>query len=183
MQCFGGAMPDGTNTSAITAFWKDNLINVQTASSLTYTSAIYSTGFPNTATITIQNKRFRTVGFKSLYSFGVSCNTLLNANAIFYFDFHMALNPYLDNEGGVECYIRTSSTIDDSAAQSTYCSFSNQWQLMVWNNQNSISSGTTFYIDIYNIDQPKVADITSFQYISVTIDGDSNYDNGVLAMA
>ena len=54
---------------------------------------------------------------------------------------------------------------------------------MVWNNQNAISSGTTIYIDIYNIDQPKVADITASQFISVTIDSDSNYDNGVLASA
>jgi len=54
---------------------------------------------------------------------------------------------------------------------------------MVWNNQNSIVAGTPIYIDIYNIDQPKSTDITSLQFISVTIDSDSNYDNGVLASA
>lgn len=101
MQCFGGAMPDATNTSAITAFWKDNSINVQTAPNLAYNSVLYTTGFPQTATITIQNKRFTTVGFKSLYSFAVSCNAILTGTAVFYFDFHMSLSPYLDNEGGI----------------------------------------------------------------------------------
>jgi hypothetical protein len=97
MQCFGGAMPDGTNNSAITGFWKDNTANVQTATILNYNSALYSVGFPNTATFSIQNKRFITVGFKSMYSFAVSCNIALNANAVFYFDFHMSLNSFLDN--------------------------------------------------------------------------------------
>jgi hypothetical protein len=54
---------------------------------------------------------------------------------------------------------------------------------MVWSNQNTIASGTLIYIDIYNIDQPKAADITASQYISVTVDSDNNYDNGVLASA
>lgn len=54
---------------------------------------------------------------------------------------------------------------------------------MVWNNQNSISSGVTIYIDIYNIDQPKVTDITALQFISVTVDNDGTYSNGVYASA
>ena len=101
MQCFGGAMPDGTNTSAITGFWKDNGANVQTAASLTYTSALYTSGFPFTATLSISAKRFVTVGSKAMYSFAVSCNTALTANAIYYFDFHMSLSSFLDNEGGI----------------------------------------------------------------------------------
>ncbi len=52
---------------------------------------------------------------------------------------------------------------------------------MVWNNQNNIAAGITFYVDIFNIDLPKGADITSDQVISVTIDDDSNYAGGVVA--
>lgn len=97
MRCNGGAMPDGTNTTAITGNWKDNSINVQSSPNLAYNASLYTAGFPNTATLTIQNKRFITTGFKSLYSFAVTCNTNLNANAVFYFDFHMVLSSYLDN--------------------------------------------------------------------------------------
>lgn len=52
---------------------------------------------------------------------------------------------------------------------------------MVWNNQNSIAANAFFYVDIYNIDLPRFADITGSQYIGVTIDNDGDYSNGVLA--
>ena len=76
--------------------------------------------------------------------------------------------------------MRTSLAIDDTLAKETYCAFTNPWQLMVWNNQVSIAANTAIYIDIYNIDQPKAADISSSQSISVTIDDDSDYTNGAL---
>jgi hypothetical protein len=69
----------------------------------------------------------------------------------------------------------------DSAAQYTYCSFTTWWQLIVWNNLNSIAAGTNFYVDIYNIDQPKNTNIGGNQRIMVTIDDDSLYSNGVVA--
>ena len=69
----------------------------------------------------------------------------------------------------------------DSAAQYTYCSFTTSWQLIVWNNLNSIAGGTNFYVDIYNIDQPKNGNIGGNQQIMVTIDDDSLYSNGVVA--
>jgi len=54
---------------------------------------------------------------------------------------------------------------------------------MVWNNQATITAGTAFYVDIYNIDLPKSGDITASQYIMVTIDTDGDYSNGVAATA
>jgi hypothetical protein len=51
---------------------------------------------------------------------------------------------------------------------------------MVWNNANR-ASGSTFYVDIFNIDQPKAADIGGLQYIGLTVDDDSTYSNGVKA--
>lgn len=51
---------------------------------------------------------------------------------------------------------------------------------MVWNNQN-FNAGTTFYVDIYNIDLPKNSDVGGNQYIGFTIDADSTYSNGVAA--
>ena len=71
--------------------------------------------------------------------------------------------------------------MDDSTAQYTYCAFNTWWQLMVWNNLNSITAGSNFYIDVYNVDQPKSGDIGSNQKIMVTIDDDSMYSNGVAA--
>jgi len=69
----------------------------------------------------------------------------------------------------------------DSAAQYTYCTFTTWWQLIVWNNLNSITAGTTFYVDIYNIDQPTNSNIGGNQQIMVTIDTDNIYSNGVVA--
>lgn len=48
---------------------------------------------------------------------------------------------------------------------------------MVWN-LNTIGSGTTFYIDIFNIDQPRNGDIGGNQKVGVTFDLDSTYGNG-----
>lgn len=48
---------------------------------------------------------------------------------------------------------------------------------MIWNNRD-ISANTTFYIDIYNIQQPKNTD-TSPNIITVTVDTDGDYQQGV----
>jgi hypothetical protein len=78
----------------------DNSVPVQTATNLPYDASLYITsGFPNSVTITIQKKRFKSVGAKSLYSFVVTSNIALDSKAIYYFDFHMRLNSYLDNQG------------------------------------------------------------------------------------
>jgi hypothetical protein len=101
MTCYGGAVPDGTNTTAVTGTWQDANIAVQTATGVTFASAGLSVAPVGTAQFALNNKRFSTSGFKSLYSFQVNCTTALTASAVFYFDFHMALSPYLDNEGAV----------------------------------------------------------------------------------
>lgn len=96
----------------------DSAIIVQQATNLAYNSGSFiTTAFPNTVTIAIQSKRFRTIGAKSLYSLTVTSNIALDSKSIYYFDFHMILSSNLDNEGGVECYIRTSSTINDILAK------------------------------------------------------------------
>ena len=71
--------------------------------------------------------------------------------------------------------------MNDAAAQYTYCAFTTWWQLVVWNNLNSIGSGVTFYVDIYNIDLPKNSNVNSNQKVMVTIDDDSTHSNGVIA--
>jgi hypothetical protein len=70
--------------------------------------------------------------------------------------------------------------INDTAASYTYCTFVNPWQLMVWNNQN-FAGATSFYVDIFNIDQPRNGDISGNSRISLSIDNDNNYSNGILA--
>jgi hypothetical protein len=50
--------------------------------------------------------------------------------------------------------------------------------LSVWNNENR-NAGNILYIDIYNIQQAKLSDISANQKISVTIDTDDSYTNGV----
>lgn len=49
---------------------------------------------------------------------------------------------------------------------------------MLWNNRD-IGISTTFYIDIYNIQQPKSSDTTP-NGITITVDKDSDYEGGVL---
>lgn len=51
---------------------------------------------------------------------------------------------------------------------------------MVWN-INSITASTTFYIDIFNIDQPKTTDITGNQKIGISFTSSSLYSSGNLA--
>lgn len=181
MQCYGGGIPSGSNQTDMTISWIDNGNTVQTTSPIAYSSQTLSSAPPTTATISFNVKRFNTMGMKALYSFTVSSPVALTSSARLYFDFHLRLSPYLDNSATVECYIRTTSTMNDAAAQYTYCAFTTWWQLMVWVNQNSIAAGTNFYIDIYNIDLPKNSDISGSQYIGVTIDTDNNYANGVSA--
>ena len=181
MKCYGGAVPDGTNTVSMTLSWRDANINVQTATSIAYSSLTLSNAPATSATISFNAKRFNTQGMKALYSFQISSPSALTASARFYFDFHMMLSPYLDHEGTVECYIRTASAMNDAAAQYTYCAFTTWWQLVVWNNLNSVGAGTNIYIDIYNIDLPKNSNVNSNQRVMVTIDDDSTYSNGVVA--
>ena len=184
MNCFGGGIPTATNSTDMTIAWREGAITLQTASNITLSSFNLSTAPPTTASLAFNAKRFNTVGMKALYSLRVSSPVSLTSSARFYFDFHMILSPYLDNNGVVECYIRTSATMDDTQAKYTYCAFTTWWQLMVWNNQASIASGAYFYVDIYNIDLPKSTDIDSTsQYIMVTIDTDGDYSNGVAATA
>lgn len=95
--CYGGAVPDGTNTTAISGSWQDGGVAVQTASALTYASAGLISASAATATLVLNYKRFSTSGFKSLYSFQVTCTQALTSSAVFYFDFHMGLSSYLDN--------------------------------------------------------------------------------------
>ena len=101
MRCLGGAIPS-TNTPAISLSWMDGGASVQAATSLAYVASDFiTTAFPNTITVTISNKRFRSLGGKSLYSFAVTTNVALNSKTIYYFDFHMILSSYLDNQGSV----------------------------------------------------------------------------------
>ncbi len=103
MVCYGGATPDGSNTNAVTGTWQDTStsgVSLQTATGAAYSTLSLGSAAANSATLAI-TRRFSTSGFKSFYSFTITCNTALTANAIFYFDFHMALSSYLDNEGSV----------------------------------------------------------------------------------
>lgn len=183
MNCFGGGIPTASNSTDMTIAWRDGGNTVQTASNIALSSLTLSTAPPTTAAISSNAKRFNTVGMKALYSLSVTSPVILTSSARFYFDFHMMLSPYLDQNGVVECYIRTTSAINDTTAKYTYCAFTTWWQLMVWNNQATITAGTAFYVDIYNIDLPKSGDVGGNQYIMVTIDADGDYSNGVAATA
>lgn len=183
MTCYGGGIPTGSNTTDISAAWIDAGATVQSAPSIQHSSLTLSSSPPSPATISFNAKRLNTAGMKALYSFQISSPVALTSDARFYFDFHMNLSPYLDNAGTVECYIRSNSAMNDAAAQYTYCTFTTWWQLIVWNNLNSIAAGVNFYVDIFNIDLPKSADIGGNQRIMVTIDQDGDYSNGVAASA
>jgi len=102
MNCFGGGIPTGTNTSSMTISWNDLQtpgVSLQTASGIALSSYTLSNAAPTTATLTFNAKRFNTAGMKALYSFAVTSPVTLSSSARFYFDFHMLLSPYLDQNG------------------------------------------------------------------------------------
>lgn len=104
MICYGSGVPNGGSATSMTLNWIDSGTvgsPIQTAIPIVSTVATLNSTALVGATLSIDYKRFRTAGFKSLYSFKVNCVTALTANARFYFDFHMNLNSKLDNEGVV----------------------------------------------------------------------------------
>lgn len=111
---------------------------------------------------------------KAFYSFSITSGQALTENTRFYFNFHFGLNSKLDNQGYIECYIRTvSQTI------TSFCEITDDRQLKVWNSLITLVS-TTIIIDIFNIDVPKSTD-TIPNTITIQLDTDSDYTNGVLA--
>jgi hypothetical protein len=104
MQCYGGGIPTGSNTTAMALSWIDAGSTVQSAANLAFSSLASisaSSTPPTTATLAFNARRFKTAGMKALYSFQVSSPVALTASARFYFDFHMSLSPYLDHQGTV----------------------------------------------------------------------------------
>lgn len=169
--CFGSAVPSLSNTTSLSLSWIDGTNTVQSATSLaaaSYTSAA------STLTASLSTKRFNTEGMKAFYSFSITSGQALTEKTRFYFNFHFGLNSKLDNQGYIECYIRTATqTI------TALCEISDDRQLKVWNSLITLAS-TTFTIDIFNIDVPKSTD-TSPNTITVQLDTDEDYSNGVLA--
>lgn len=177
MGCYGSGVPTGTNTTAMSLAWIDAGSNVQTATSISYSAAGYTAAASSALTVALTNKRFNTQGMKAFYSFSLTSTSPLTESTRIYFNFHFRLSSLLDNEGYVECYLRTASAIVDSAAIFTYCTFTQNRQLVIWNNL-AVAASTTIYIDIYNIQIPKSTD-TSPNIITVSLDTDSDYSNGV----
>ncbi len=182
MTCIGSGVPTGANSTPMQLKWKDNSLSIQTSSTITLPATLINSASGSISLI-INNKRFRTEGFKSLYSFRVTASTQqLNQDTRLYFDFHKNLNSKLDSEGVVECYTRLTSTINDTEAIFTYCEFNSDWQLVVWNNR-IIAANLPFYVDIYNVEQPKFADIGANQVITLSVDLDDSIANGIYGFA
>ena len=68
MGCYGSGVSSGSNTNAMTLSWVDGGANVQTATNIANPST-YTTAAPNTLTVTVQDRRFKTQGMKAFYSF------------------------------------------------------------------------------------------------------------------
>lgn len=96
MQCYGAAVPTTSNTTSMSLIWSDNGNSVQASNTIPLLTSL-TAGPTYTATISISYKRFKTAGFKSLYSFAVSTNYALDQNSRLYFDFHMNFNSKLDS--------------------------------------------------------------------------------------
>lgn len=65
----------------------------------------------------------------------------------------------------------------DTEAVFSYCEFTYDHQLVLWNNRN-LATNTVFYVDIFNIQQPKASDTTP-NTITVSIDTDGDYSGGI----
>jgi hypothetical protein len=48
----------------------------------------------------------------------------------------------------------------------------------VWNN-GVVAAGITFYIDVFGVSQPKMGDVSATSIISISVDLDTDYSNGV----
>ena len=150
---------------------------MQTATSMPVGDLSLDPDTSSTLTVSLHSKRFTNPGMKGFYTFEISSSSPLDEDARIYFDFNFNLNSRLDNEGYVECYIRTSAAASDADATFSYCEFNYERQLVLWNNL-AIGSSTNFYVDIFNIQQPKTGD-TSPNVITVSLDIDGDYSNGV----
>lgn len=155
--------------------WTDNSDTVQQAANISYGG--YLPAATGTVTASVSSRRFYSEGMKSFYTFQIQTNTPLDENSKIYFDFHFNLGSRLDREGSVECYTRLNSADTDIQAVFSYCEFTSNQQLVLWNNQD-VTSNTNFYVDIFNIQLPKSTDTTPNKIV-VTVDADSDYSGGV----
>lgn len=180
MACYGSGVTSGANTTPMTLAWVDSGSNVQTATNIAYVSSNYVAAAPSTLSVVRTHKRFNTQGMKGFYSFSLTSSQALTESTRIYFNFNFQVSSKYDNEGYVECYLRTTSTLDvttDPTAKFTYCTFNQDRQLVIWNNL-AVAASTTIYIDIYNIQIPK-AGTTNPNGITISLDSDSDYSNGV----
>jgi hypothetical protein len=84
--CYGGAMPDSTNSNNMTLSWKDNSISLQTATQISNSlTVLYSTVLSFGIIPTITYKRFNSEGFMSFYSFKIIPGIAITQNARIYF--------------------------------------------------------------------------------------------------
>lgn len=176
MKCYGSGVPTGVNTSSMQLIWKDSTADVQTATSLSLPSN-YVASASGTVSASLTTKRFVSEGMKAFYTFSISANVALDENSRIYFNFHMNVGSKLDREGSVECYTRLNGVIDDTEAVFSYCEFTYDHQIVLWNNRN-LATNTVFYVDIFNIQQPKASDTTP-NTITVSIDTDGDYNGGI----
>ena len=180
MKCIGAGVPTGPAANNMALKWRDGSNDVQIASSISMPNYIPATTGSYTINPSIHTKRFKSQGMKAFYTFTLQASQDLDENSRIYFDFNFNLNSRLDREGKVECYIRQTAATTDADAVFSYCDFTYTNQLVIWNNID-ISSSSAFFIDIFNIDVPKTGD-TSPNLITVSLDPDSDYENGVLAI-
>ncbi len=94
MRCMGTGVPISGSTTSMSLAWRDSADNVQVATGIAPTTYLAAT---NTAfTFTIEQKRFRSEGFKAYYTFKIITGAGLTQNSRFIFDFHSRISSRLD---------------------------------------------------------------------------------------
>ena len=119
MKCFGSSVPT-TSATSMSLSWMDGGIGVQVATPIAPV-ATYLADTLQSFTFATVYKRFRTQGFKSLYTFSIVAPFTMNQNSRIYLNFHSKISSRLDKQATVECYTRSSLVIVDSQAAYTYC--------------------------------------------------------------
>jgi hypothetical protein len=112
MKCFGGSVPT-TSATSMSLSWVDNGVGVQVATPIAPVTTYLAATLPSFTFATVY-KRFRTQGFKSLYTFSVTAPFAMNQNSRIYLDFHSKISSRLDKQATVECYTRSNLVIVDS---------------------------------------------------------------------
>lgn len=116
----------------------------------------------------------------AFYTFSIVLDTAITSESRIYVEFPYAIANGMNNDRQVECYMRTSDSAatNDVTSTEAFCKLYDKSRVKIYTSL-SAASGATLYFDVFNILQPLSTDVTASSFISITLDLDSNFTNGI----